>query len=378
MISPKLHAAVSFATVVATSAAAFAQPDEVPEGPSPAASALSITADIATLDDLERSLAESVDPVGRVTDDQAIETLHRVSTAADRITRSTVPASQRQTAAELEVLAYHALAESAQRRDRPTETGLRLMQARTAAEELRAQGSAPASDAGRWWRLVTDLADAQRLDAAGVPSPRAQRMAIDGLRAYIAQSDDRRDAARLTQARTLLVQLAMDAGRADLARRTLADLRDSQPQAAIDPDWADTVEAWLDSISQRVAVPEAWLGTSARQAGPDTPAESAPPAATAWVIEADPALPLARSVRQALASGDYPRVELTLIYAGDGPHAPIVLDRVHRLAGTDPERAALAEMGVTRVPAVVLLNASRRVIASGHGPAVLDALTFAP
>ncbi|MEM6331748.1 MAG: hypothetical protein AAF823_00195 [Planctomycetota bacterium] len=354
---------------------AFAQPADAP--PTPPSATLAITPGNATLTQLERSLAEAVDPLGHAVDDEAIETLHRVSTAADRVAGSTVPAVDRQAAAEIQVLAYHALAASAQQRDRPTETGLRLMQARTAAEELRAQGSAAASDAGRWWRLVTDLADAQRLDE-WVPSPRAQRTAIDSLRAYIAQADADRDAARIAEARVLLVDLAMEAGRAELARRTLADLTASPAAAGLDPGWVSETQRWLSTMTRRVTLPDTWLEAQRNAADASLDAQAGPPAATAWVVEADPALPLARAVRAALGSGDYPRVELTLIYAGDRPHAPIVLDRVHRLTGSDAERATLDQMGVTRVPTLVLLNASRRIVASGQGPAVLDALTFAP
>ncbi|MEM6757340.1 MAG: hypothetical protein AAF586_09245, partial [Planctomycetota bacterium] len=51
---------------------------------------------------------------------------------------------------------------------------------------------------------------------------------------------------------------------------------------------------------------------------------------------------------------------------------------LHRLTADPAHRQALADMAVDRVPAVVVLNGSSRLVASGHTPAALDRLLLAP
>ncbi|MEM0915880.1 MAG: hypothetical protein AAGK09_14895, partial [Planctomycetota bacterium] len=237
-------------------------------------------------------------------------------------------------------------------------------------------------------------ADANRLSRGAFPSPRAHRDAVAALERYLdtdnPAADTRRgqtpatDDARRRAARLMLLTLYRDTGNTDDARR-LADALGDDPDL---PDAARTAvadaEPWFTAPGRRVTIPAGWSSPALPVAAPATePADQSVSLArpTAWVIEADPALPLTRAVARALASGDYPPLALHTVYAGDPATIPAAVapdHALHRLTADPAERQALTDMAVDRVPAVVLLNASSNVVATGHAPATLDRLLIAP
>ncbi|MEM9790499.1 MAG: hypothetical protein AAF842_08825 [Planctomycetota bacterium] len=373
---------------------ARAQPATQPADATPSTSrSLDLVGPTTTLDDLERAIDRALTPDGQPADLDNLDPLHRAAAAASRIAASPAPPADRQRAAELEALTYNALANAAQQRDRPTETGLRLMQARTAAESLNRQGPEPARQAGAWWKLNADLADASRLDRNRYPTPRAHRDAVAALESYLDLTGVSRfaapptpptdppaiDTTRQRAARLMLFQLYRDAGNADGAQRLANDLLNDD---GLSPEARNAVleaRPWLDAPGRRVRIPDDWPAGSPT----DNPALDGPPPAraAAWVIETDPALPLTRATARALASGDYPALDLHTVYLGDATTPPAPLDdthALHRLTADPAHRQALADLAIDRVPAVVVLNGSSRLVASGHTPAALDRLLLAP
>ncbi len=274
-------------------------------------------------------------------------------------------------AQQVEMRAYHALAQDAVVNDRAAEASYRLTQLRNAATQTRQSENRFAAATGDFWLLLADLIDINRNVAA---LPQRQAKATAKLEAYLTAHEVQATPEPITtQVKAALIRLHHQSGNNARACELLAELREELP--ADDPRRLALADAAAvcELIGEAVAIEvttlagERWTSASIEQ-----PvlvhfyADWSPQSVALFEVLAarGEALAQAKTRRLSISIGPTTRK------AGDQPW-PVAESS---LALDGPAQ----RLGVKGLPWLILLDGAGQVVAVGQSEAVIDRALAAP
>jgi len=354
-----------------TSSSADSSPPPPPEAP-PETATPPAASDQAAIAQLQAEIDAMLRPDGLVApgsaakDDEPRDRLETIASRSNRIAldNQDQPAVQYQ-ARQVELRAYHALAQDAVIHDRAAEASYRLTQLRNAAQQTRRSDNRFAAATGDFWLLLADLIDINR-NVRGVAKRQAK--AASKLEAFLADHEARQTPEPITtQVKAALIRLHTQSGRNARACALLAELR--QTLAADDPR--------LRSLADAAAVCEL-LGRRVpfelvtRSGGRWSNHEPASPVLVHVYADWSPQ---SVAVFEALASHAeaLSAAKTRVLSVSVGPTSRGADDQPWPLAeATLAEDGVLSRLGVKGLPWLVLFDAEGRITAVGQTQAVID------
>ncbi|NBC11560.1 MAG: hypothetical protein GVY24_07500 [Planctomycetes bacterium] len=268
-------------------------------------------------------------------------------------------------AQQVELRAYHALAQDAVINDRAAEASYRLTQLRNAANQARRSDNRFATATGDFWLLLADLIDINRNVSAVA---QRQTKAAAKLEAFLADHKERDTPEPITtQVKAALIRLHTQSGRNARACELLAELREQLPPE--DPRLVSLADAAAvcDLIGRRVSF-EVLTESGQRWSNRELKTPVLVHVYADWSPQSVAVFDALASHAEALSAAKTRVISISV-----GPTSRGEADQPWALAEATPaEDGVAARLGVKGLPWLVLFDAEGRVAAVGQTQAVID------